>query len=171
MRRTRTWATLTIGLLAMVLIGGAAAADSDPLSGTWHQRDNGTSNIFYFIDEPVGGVYPVLFYDDFTGDVVCGDNGPMMWSGFVTETEANVFSGSFGNYWCPDNGDGVAEHPFDGISSPISIERVFHPGTDTISGGIGPCMGERQERLDNPNEATEEISEGEYPPPDPDGSC
>jgi hypothetical protein len=162
---------LTVGFLVTALLGGVAAADSDPLTGTWHQRDNGTSNIFYFIDEPVGGVYPVLFYDDFTGDAVCGDNGPMMWSGFVTETDPNVFSGSFGNYWCPDNGDGVAEHPFGEIPSPFSVELEYDPETDTISGGIGTCVGERQEGLDNPNEAAEEIAEGEYPPPDPNGDC
>jgi hypothetical protein len=171
MRHTRIWTMLTVGFLVTALLGGVAAADSDPLTGTWHQRDNGTSNIFYFIDEPVGGVYPVLFYDDFTGDAVCGDNGPMMWSGFVTETDPNVFSGSFGNYWCPDNGDGVAEHPFGEIPSPFSVELEYDPETDTISGGIGTCVGERQEGLDNPNEAAEEIAEGEYPPPDPNGDC
>ena len=113
----------------------------------------------------------MLYYDDYTSDAICGDNGPMMWSGFVVETDVNVSSGSFGNYWCPDNGDGVAEHPFDPIPSPYSFELVCDPGTDTISGGIGRCTGGRRERLDNPSEAIVEIAEGEYPPPDPSGSC
>lgn len=173
---TKRLATATVLLsLATIWLGGVAAANGDPLEGVWHQRDAGTSNIFYFIGEPVGGVYPVLFYDDYTGDVVCGDNGPMLWSGFLTETEPNVFEGSFGNYWCPDNGDGAVEHPFGDIPSPFSLEGesalVYDPVGDTISGGIGVCVGTRQVRVDNPNEAAEKIEEGKYPAPDPGGSC
>ena len=85
---------------------------SDTLVGTWHQRDAGTSNIFYFVDAAVGGVYPIVLYDDFTSSGICGDNGPMLWAGFVEETASNSFEGSFGTYWCPDNGDGVREDPF-----------------------------------------------------------
>ena len=124
------------------------------------------------MDDPVGGVYPVLFYDDFTGPGLCGDNGPFMWAGFVHETEPDTFEGRFGTYWCPDNGDGVQEDLL-GIGISLSSFTIdYDSGTDTISGGVGECVGTRQLNLDSPNEAAEEISEGEYPPPDPGaGSC
>ncbi len=164
---------LILALLATMLIGGVATASSDSLVGTWHQRDAGTSNIFYFVDEPVGGVYPILFYDDFTSTGVCGDNGPMLWSGFVTETNVvgttTTFMGTFGTYWCPDNGDGVFEDLLNLELFGITLD--YDSDTDTISGGIGTCEGTRQLKLDNPNEAAEEILEGNYPPPDPSGSC
>jgi hypothetical protein len=169
MRKRKLWVGLAAGLLGTVLLGGIAVADADPLTGTWHQRDSGTSNIFYFISEPVGGVYPVVYYDDYTGLGVCGDNGPMLWSGFVTETDPNVFEGSFGEYWCPDNGDGV-EVDLLGLDIVEFEPLVYDPATDTISGGLGGCVGERQDRVDNPNEAAEEIAEGEYPPPDPEAA-
>jgi hypothetical protein len=162
---------LTLALLATLLIGGSATASDDGLVGTWHQRDAGTSNIFYFVDEPVGDVYPILFYDDFTSEVVCGDNGPMLWSGFVTETSVDetttTFMGTFGTYWCPDNGDGVHENLLNLEFFGITLE--YDSATDTISGGIGGCEGTRQPKLDSPNEAAEEISEGKYPPPGPPG--
>ncbi len=125
------------------------------------------------MDEPVGGVYPILFYDDFTSPAVCGDNGAMLWSGFVTETNVEgtttTFMGTFGTYWCPDNGDGAQEDLLNlGL---VGITLEYDSATDTISGGIGFCVGIRQLNLDSPNEAAEEISEGKYPPPDPGGSC
>lgn len=161
--RNRIVIALTAALVAGVVFAGVAAASSDPIVGTWHQRDLGHSNIFYFVDEPVGGVYPVLFYDDATGTAVCGDNGPMLWNGFLHETDANTYEGSFGKVWCPDNGDGVSEN--DNFNPSFTIN--YDPNTDTISGGIGGCVGERQQKLDNPNEAAEEIAEGNYPPPVP----
>jgi hypothetical protein len=164
---------MTVGLLAMALVGGSATASGDPLTGTWHQRDNETSNIFYFIDAPVGGVYPVSFYDDYTGEAVCGDNGPMMWSGFVTESdEPNVFVGSFGTYWCPDFGRGEVLEDELGIGA-FDIELEYHPESDTISGGIGFCEGTKQPSIRSVEKAIHEIAKGTYPPPDPDaaGSC
>ena len=73
----RVWAAAVLAVLAVfgVAMGGVASADGDPLVGTWHERDEGTSNIFWFIDEPVDGVFPVTYYDDWTG--VCDNNGPM----------------------------------------------------------------------------------------------
>ena len=79
MRRFPFPAGLVLSLVATLALGGAATAKADPFVGTWHQRDVGTSNIFYFVDSPIGGVYPVLFWDDFTG--VCnqnGNHGPML---------------------------------------------------------------------------------------------
>lgn len=168
MRPRRSWILLTIGLLATVLVGGSAAAGSDPLTGTWHQRDFGTSNIFYFIDAPVGGVYPIVFYDDWTG--VCGDNGPMMWAGFVHETDPDVFEGSFGTYWCPDDGDGSMENPL-ALQSRWELTIEYHPLTDTITGGIGGCEGTRQASINTVAKAIHELAKGSYPPPDLGGSC
>ena len=133
MRKRKIGLVMAVGLLAMVL-GGSATASGDPLSGTWHQRDAGTSNIFYFIDAPVGGVYPVLFYDDHTGTDICGDNGPMMWTGFLTETSENTFEGSFGSIFCPDNGDGAHES---GFVTHFSVPPINY---DVATGGDGTDM-------------------------------
>ena len=164
MRTPRRWPALAVGLLAMVLVGGTATASSDPLTGTWHQRDFGSSNIFYFVDAPVGGVFPVVFYDDATGGAVCGDNGPMMWAGFFQKTGANTYEGSFGNVWCPDNGDGVVENP---AFSPDGVVITYDPLSDTISGGIGECEGTRQPSITSVAKAIHELEKGTYPAPVP----
>lgn len=161
-RRNAIGLALVLGLLGTLFVGGVATAGGDPLVGTWHQRDFGTSNIFYFVDEPVGGVYPILFYDDFTSPVVCGDNGPMLWAGFLTETASNTFEGSFGTYWCPDNGDGVHEDLL-GLGV-VGVTIFYDPGTDTISGGVGGCVGTRQPHIQTVDKAVHEIDKGKYPP-------
>ena len=97
-RRSRIVLTLTIGILATLFVGGAAMAGGDPLAGTWHERDLGTSNIFYFVDKPIDGVYQVLYYDDHTFPTVCGDQGPHLWTGFGEKTDPNTLEGTFGNY-------------------------------------------------------------------------
>ena len=154
---------LVLAILATLIIGGAATASGDRLVGTWHQRDNGHSNIFYFVDDPVGGVYPVLYYDDATGDPVCGDNGPMLWAGFVHEIDPNTFEGSFGTIWCPDNGDSVHVDP-GGFGHVFSITIDYDPDTDTISGGPGVCEGTRQPSIDTVAKAIHELEKGKYPP-------
>lgn len=160
----KTVVGLVLALVAALLIGGAATASSDPLVGTWHQRDAGTSNIFYFIDAPVGGVYPVLYYDDYTGPNTCGDRGPMMWAGFLTETTENRFEGSFGEVWCPDNGDG----PHVGhIGVYFSVAIDYDVATDTISGNVGggiECVGTRQPSINTVEKAIHELEKGVYPP-------
>lgn len=153
---------LAIGLLATVVVGGAVSASSDPLVGTWHERDLGTSNIFYFIDEPIGGVYHVLYYDDYTSVPVCGDGGPMLWAGFGSKTETNTLVGSFGNYWCPDNGDGVFERPWTDVDSMIPFTLTYDPATDTIT-GVGQCVGTRQP-YKTVAKAMNALAKGKFPP-------
>ena len=162
--RKRIGLIMAVGLLAATLLGGSATASGDPLTGTWHQRDFGTSNIFYFIDAPIGGVFPVLFYDDWTGEIICGDNGPMMWAGFLTETSDNVFEGSFGTIWCPDNGDGAHESAF---GNHFSVTINYDVASDTISGGIGICDGTRQPSITTVAKAIHELEKGTYPTPSP----
>ena len=168
MRKRTIGLLLGISLVSMAFIGGSAVASGDPFAGTWHERDAGTSNIFYFVDEPVGGVYHVLYYDDYTGDPVCGDNGPMLWSGFAAVPDPgdpNTIEGTFGNYWCPDNGDGeVLQNPF-GLPSEIAFGLAYDPATDTIE-GIGGCVGTRQPHITTVDRAIQELEKGKFPPSD-----
>lgn len=173
MSRRQKKISLSMIVAGIMLFGGVALANNDPLVGTWHLRDSGTSNIFLFVSEPVGGVYPVLYWDDFTGEAACnGDYGPMLWSGFMSETGEWVFEGSYGTYWCPDNGDGVQVDPL-GLGGVNHFTVYYDEVTDTITGPGGRdqdgdwCVGIKQPNLDDPNEVAEEIEEGRYPPPEP----
>ena len=167
MRRFPFPAGLVLSLVATLALGGAATAKADPFVGTWHQRDVGTSNIFYFVDSPIGGVYPVLFWDDFTG--VCnqnGNHGPMLWTGFAQKTDATHLAGSFGTYWCPDDGFGISENPLP-LPERTEWALVYDPATDTVSGGIGECVGTRQPSITTVAKAELEIAKGTFPPPNP----
>jgi hypothetical protein len=167
MKRVLLPAALALALVATLAMGGVVTAKGDPFIGTWHQRDVGTSNIFYFVDEPVGGVFPILFYDDFTG--VCnqnGNHGPMLWSGFGQKTDATHLEGSFGTYWCPDDGFGVSENPLP-LLERTGWTLVYDPATDTVSGGIGGCVGTRQPAITTVAKAESEIAKGTFPPPNP----
>ena len=171
MRRVLLPAGLVLGLLATLVLGGAVTAKGDPFLGTWHQRDGGTSNIFYFIGNPVGGVFPVLFFDDYTG--VCNDpqdHGPMLWAGFAQKTDSAHLAGSFGTYWCPDFGFPIEENP-SGLPERTGWTLTYDPATDTISGGIGGCTGTRQSSITTVAKAQLEIAKGTFPPPDPGGTC
>jgi len=150
-----------LGMLATLAAATGVAAGGDPFVGTWHERDFGTSNIFYFVSKPIGGVYPVLYYDDLTGDPVCGDNGPMLWAGFAQKTDANVIEGTFGNYWCPDNGDGVHTELIP--LAPFHFTIQYDPDTDTIT-GVGQCLGTRQPGVKTVERAIQEVEKGKYPP-------
>jgi len=152
---------LFLCLAILLLIVVPASARGDPLVGTWHERDFGTSNIFYFVDAPVGGVYHVLYYDDHTSDAVCGDNGPMLWTGFGQKVDPNTLEGTFGNYWCPDNGDGVQTELLP--LSPFSFTLAHDPDTDTIT-GVGGCVGTRQPSINTLEKAIKELAKGKYPP-------
>jgi hypothetical protein len=151
-----------------MLLTGVATAGGSSLTGTWHQRDLGTSNIFYFIDAPVDGVYPVVFYDDWTG--VCPDNGPMMWTGFgsVDPSDPDTLNGTFGEIWCTDIGDGVNQHPNQGINQTQPFELSYDPATDTIEGGVGAttgqCLGTRQPHIVTPAKAIHELGKDKFPP-------
>ena len=158
-KRARTALALASALLATLLAVTAAAARGDPLVGTWHERDGGFSNMFYFVDDPVGGVYPILLYDDQTGEFPCGDNGPMMWTGFAKKISPNMLQGTFGNNWCPDNGDG----PQEGFIGPVSFTLSYDADTDTIS-GLGECVGTRQPQINTVDRAIQELAKGKYPP-------
>lgn len=164
MRRVLLPAILVLGLLVTLIVGGPVTATGDPFIGTWHQRDVGTSNIFYFIDEPVGGVFPVLYFDDFTALEVCGDHGPMLWAGFGQKTDATHLEGSFGTYWCLE-GSGIAENPLP-LPERNGWTLTYDPDTDTISDGIGQCIGTRQQ-IEDVAEAQKEVAQGDFPPPDP----
>ncbi len=154
---------LALGLMATVVAGGSVSAKSDPLVGTWHERDHGTSNIFYFIGEPVGGVYHVLYFDDFTSGPVCGDGGPMLWVGFGYKTGTHTLEGSFGDYWCPDNGDGdILQRPWDVVGSPAPFTITYYPATDTITGS-GECVGTRQP-YKTVAKAMDALAKGKFPP-------
>lgn len=159
-RRNGIGLTLVLGLLATVFIGGVATAGGDPLVGTWHERDAGTSNIFYFVDDPVGGVFHVLYYDDVTFLTVCGDNGSMLWAGFGEKTGPNTLEGTFGEYWCPDDGDGVKTELL--ALNPFSFTLTYDPGTDTIT-GVGGCVGTRQPHIRTVAKAIAELEKGKYP--------
>lgn len=159
-RRSGIGLTLTLGLLATLFVGGAAMAGGDPLVGTWHERDVGASNMFFFVDDPIGGVYHVLFYDDHTGPGICGDpdEGPMLWSGFGEKTDASTLEGTFGNTWCPDNADGDKERP--NVDAPFTL--IHNPDTDTIT--AGGCVGTRQPHIKTVEKAIDELAKGKYPP-------
>jgi hypothetical protein len=155
--------------MSMVFIGGAVTAGGDPLAGTWHERDGGTSNIFWFIGEPVEGVYPVLFYDDFTSPVVCGDNGAMMWAGFAQETEPNTIQGTMGEYWCPGTDlRGPLQYPNPGIVDdvvPFTID--YFADTNTMTSydfvGTGQCVGTPQPHIKTVAKAIQELGKGMFP--------
>jgi hypothetical protein len=150
---------ISLGLLAILFVGGAALAGGDPLVGTWHERDFGTSNIFWFVDDPVGGVYHVLYYDDLTSPTVCGDSGPMLWAGFG-EKIGDTLAGTFAPYWCPDNGDGVKTDLLGLGSLPFNL--TYDPDTDTVSGAN--CVGTRQPEINTVEKAIHELAKGKYPP-------
>jgi hypothetical protein len=171
MRRVLLSAGLVLALLATLVVGGAAAAKKgDPFIGTWHQRDSGTSNIFYFISEPIGGVFPVLYFDDYTG-VVCPDHGPMLWTGFAQKVDSATLTGSFGTYWClQGSSGGPAENPF-ALPERFPWDLAYDAATDTITGGIGLCIGTRQPLIKTVAKAQMEIAKGKYPPPDTDPRC
>jgi hypothetical protein len=119
----------------------------------------GTSNIFYFVDAPIGGVYHVLFYDDWTG--VCDDNGPMLWAGFGVK-DGNTLEGNFGRHWCPNIDD-----PQQGgiIPVPFEFSLTYDPDTDTILGGLGQlCVGTREPHVMTVEKAIHELAKGKYPP-------
>jgi len=160
-RHTRLTVPFSLAVLATLAGATAAYASPDPLVGTWHERDAGTSNIFYFVDPPIGGVYHVLYYDDFTGPAVCGDNGPMLWSGFAAKVGPSAISGTFGNYWCPDNGDGVYSELI--ALAPFPFTLTYDLITDTIS-GVGGCVGTRQPGVKTVDRAIQELAKGKYPP-------
>ena len=54
----------------------------------------------------------------------------------------------------------IGYHVTDNHPQPPHI-TAHHPADGTISGGIGECVGSKQPNLDTPNEALEEIAEGE----------
>lgn len=158
----RTVALLAVLTVFGVAIAGVASADGDPLASTWHERDDGTSNIFWFIDEAVDGVFQVTYYDDWTGPAVCGDNGPMLWTGFATKTSDTTLEGSFGSVWCADQrlestGD-IGDPPY-----PFTIE--YDPETDTISRTDDLCVdiGTRQPEVNTIAKAIQELEKGKYP--------
>ena len=171
MRKGTIGLFLAAGLMTILFVSGAATAGGDTLAGTWHERDGGRSNLFWFVDEPVGGVYPVLYYDDETNGPVCGDGGPMLWSGFATATEPNTIEGTFGHYWCPDTGDGeIAEQFWDVIPENVGFFITHFPETDTIT-SIGGCVGTRQPHIKNVAKAIHELDKGMFPEPGPDIGC
>jgi hypothetical protein len=88
--------------LGIILVAGIATAGGSPFEGSWHQHDAGSNSIFYFVDQPLAGVYPIVFYDDFTGLGICGDSREMMWARFGTTdpSDPNTLSGGFGERWC-----------------------------------------------------------------------
>src|SRR3990172_4273157 len=151
------YAAATAAVAALLAVASAAAG-GDPLVGTWHERDGGTSNMFYFVSEPVGGVYPILLYDDHSF-LVCPDNGPYMWAGFAVKTATNAFQVNFGKAWCPDVGDG----PHEGDAGPVSFPLLYDPQTDTIT-GAGGCIGTRQPSINTMEKAIQELAKGKYPP-------
>ena len=157
------WLLLVITAVALSLVAATPTtlAARDPLVGTWHERDGGRSNIFYFVDAPIGGVYHVLYYDDQTGETVCGDNGPMLWTGFGEMIAPNTLEGNFGNYWCPDNGDGVKTELLP--LAPVPFTLAYRPDTDTIT-GLGECVGTRQPNIKTVERAIQELAKGKYPP-------
>ena len=169
-RTTKVSLVIALGLFAALLVGGAAMAGSEPLVGTWHSRDGGSSNLFWFVDDPIGGVYHVLYYDDHTFPTVCLDEGPMLWAGFGQKT-GNTLEGTFGEYWCPDNSNGVETELL--ALNPGEFRLIYDPDTDTISahlfatalgsGGF-PCVGTRQSDIETVEDAIEELDEGKYPP-------
>lgn len=159
-RRNGIGLILVLGLLVTVLIGGAATAGGDPLVGTWHERDGGKSNSFYFVDDPVGEVFHVLYYDDATFITVCDDSGPILWAGFGKKIGPNTLEGTFGEYWCPNNGDGVKTELL--ALNPFGFTLVYDPDTDTIT-GVGTCGGTRQPRITSVAKAIQELEKGKYP--------
>lgn len=155
----RVWAAAVLAVLAVfgVAMGGVASADGDPLVGTWHERDEGTSNIFWFIDEPVDGVFPVTYYDDWTG--VCDNNGPMLWAGFATK-DGDTLIGSFGSIWCPENGAEASA-----FGNHFEFEIVYDAEADTISRTDDECLdiGTRQPEVKTIAKAIHELEKGKYP--------
>lgn len=165
-RTTKVSVVITLGLLAVLLVGGVAMAGGDSLVDTWHSRDSGFSNIFWFVDNPISGVYPVLYYDDATGTIVCGDNGPMLWVGFGQITDPNTLEGTFGDYWCPNNGVGMKKGLLD-FSAIDFFTLIYDPDTDTISARLAEftaCLGTRQPHINTVKKAKEELQKGRYPP-------
>ena len=124
------------------------------------------------MDEPVGDVYHVLFYDDFTGPAICDvDNGPMLWSGFATASaEANTIEGTFGRYWCPATSEREAleyPNPFGIVPDVVDFAIVYFPESDTITGsllGTGDCVGSRQPHIKSVAKAIQELDKGMFPP-------
>lgn len=161
----RVAAVLAVLVVVGAAMGGVASAGGDPLVGTWHERDEGTSNIFWFIDEAVDGVFQVTYYDDWTG--VCQDNGPMLWAGFATKTDDTTLEGSFGSIRCQN---GVDERSF-GDHFDFTIE--YDPETDTISRIDDLCrdIGTRQPEVNTIAKAIHELEKGKYPAPDPAYNC
>ena len=165
----RTAAVLAVLTAFGLAIGGVASAGGDPLVGTWHERDEGTSNIFWFIEEAVDGVLQVTYYDDHTGNIVCPDNGPMLWAGFAVKTNETTLEGSFGSVRC-QNGDELTELVPEGGGDPIDVRRTpftieYDPETDTISRTDDRCpdTGTRQPEVNTITKAIQELEKGKYP--------
>lgn len=151
---------LALGLLAVLFVATGALANNEPIVGTWHERDGGTSNAFWFIDEPAGGVYPVLWYDDYTGLITCGDHGPMLWAGLATR-DGNTYSGAFGHLWCTENNN---EGPHEGsFGDRFDFSFIYNPNTDTLDGWTG-CVGTRQPHITTVAKAIHEVEKGRFPP-------
>ena len=120
-----------------------------------------------FIDRPIGGVYPVLWYDDHTGTNTCGDNEAMFWAGLATR-DGNELSGAFGKNFCVDTGDGDGAHEGN-LGDRFNFSLTYDPDTDTVVAGAfaGGCVGTAQPRIRTVRRAVRALERGNYSPSGP----